>query len=166
MEHCLHRARSIIASQNDNYYNPSTSSEKTQQPRSHKKGATQSRPKSIGIHELNYIKPVQKRRSSGILRSPGKERKSSPLTTSSKTPKISLNSPVIPDDLLDNIVNQCLASSKLSEPETREIIVTICRYWSLKREARSGAALLKRLHLEVFFQSNFSLGVNKFQIRN
>jgi NuA3 HAT complex component NTO1 len=29
------------------------------------------------------------------------------------------------------------------------ILETICKYWSLKREARRGAPLLKRLHLEV-----------------
>ncbi|RUO95454.1 PHD-like zinc-binding domain-containing protein, partial [Jimgerdemannia flammicorona] len=29
-----------------------------------------------------------------------------------------------------------------------QLVATICRYWSLKRESRRGAPLLKRLHLE------------------
>lgn len=30
----------------------------------------------------------------------------------------------------------------------RDFVLLLCRYWSLKREARRGAPLLKRLHLE------------------
>ena len=32
--------------------------------------------------------------------------------------------------------------------QKREFVLLLCRYWSLKREARRGASLLKRLHLE------------------
>ena len=34
--------------------------------------------------------------------------------------------------------------------KNREFVVGVCRYWSLKRESRRGALLLKRLHLEVW----------------
>jgi hypothetical protein len=41
--------------------------------------------------------------------------------------------------------------SKIDLRRKPEFIEKLCRYWSLKREARRGAPLLKRLHLEVLF---------------
>ena len=38
--------------------------------------------------------------------------------------------------------------SKVNMRKKLDFIYLICRYWSLKREARRGAPLLKRLHLE------------------
>jgi NuA3 HAT complex component NTO1 len=38
---------------------------------------------------------------------------------------------------------------KISIRKREPFVEKLCRYWSLKREARRGAPLLKRLHLEV-----------------
>ena len=37
---------------------------------------------------------------------------------------------------------------KVSVRKKLDFVHLVCRYWSLKREARRGAPLLKRLHLE------------------
>lgn len=39
--------------------------------------------------------------------------------------------------------------SKLKLVAKKDVVNLVCRYWSLKREARRGAPLLKRIHLEV-----------------
>ncbi|KAF9528917.1 hypothetical protein CPB83DRAFT_853421 [Crepidotus variabilis] len=53
--------------------------------------------------------------------------------------------PLVPAIIVDRIVRYI---AKLKIRKKAECIQLICRYWSLKREARRGAPLLKRLHLE------------------
>jgi len=54
--------------------------------------------------------------------------------------------PVVPAIIYDKLVAK---SSRFTIRKKSALITMICKYWSLKREHRRGAPLLKRLHLEV-----------------
>ena len=54
--------------------------------------------------------------------------------------------PVIPAFIYDRVM-EYIAAIEMEEKDS--FVGAVCRYWSLKREARRGAPLLKRLHLEV-----------------
>ncbi|SGZ28341.1 BQ5605_C027g10317 [Microbotryum silenes-dioicae] len=53
--------------------------------------------------------------------------------------------PLVPSYILDR-VNTYVSRIKIANK--RQFMNQLCRYWSLKRESRRGAPLLKRLHLE------------------
>ncbi|KAJ3538799.1 hypothetical protein NM688_g6469 [Phlebia brevispora] len=53
--------------------------------------------------------------------------------------------PLVPQIIVRRIEHYI---SRLTLRHKHEFIVLVCKYWSLKREARRGAPLLKRLHLE------------------
>lgn len=53
--------------------------------------------------------------------------------------------PLVPRIITQRIVQYM---SKIPMRHRQEFVQLVCRYWSLKREARRGAPLLKRLHLE------------------
>jgi len=59
--------------------------------------------------------------------------------------------PVVPYAIVKNVVNYI---SRLRIQRKNYTVEAACRYWSLKREARRGAPLLKRLHLEPWTASN------------
>lgn len=67
---------------------------------------------------------------------------------SARAYKTSFNSgpPVIPAKIFDRVMAY---TSRLKVTGKKDVVNLICRYWSLKREARRGAPLLKRIHLEV-----------------
>ncbi|KAL2888331.1 PHD-finger domain-containing protein [Ceratocystis lukuohia] len=54
--------------------------------------------------------------------------------------------PVIPSSVFDAVDT---AMARFSLRKRREFVADVCRYWTLKREARRGAALLKRLQLQM-----------------
>ena len=53
--------------------------------------------------------------------------------------------PLVPRIIVNRILQYI---SKIHIRHKPEFVNMVCKYWSLKREARRGAPLLKRLHLE------------------
>ena len=56
-----------------------------------------------------------------------------------------LGPPLVPAIVVERILTY---TSRIKIRKKTEFVQQMCRYWSLKREARRGAPLLKRLHLE------------------
>lgn len=61
--------------------------------------------------------------------------------------------PLVPAIIVGRIVEY---TQKVKVRTMNDVIERVCRYWSLKREARRGAPLLKRLYLEPWTASNSS----------
>ncbi|EXJ88432.1 hypothetical protein A1O1_05362 [Capronia coronata CBS 617.96] len=62
--------------------------------------------------------------------------------------------PVIPEVILKSIEDSLV---RFTVQKKKEFVSEICRYWTLKREARRGAALLKRLQLQMDTFSSFEV---------
>ena len=62
--------------------------------------------------------------------------------------------PVIPEVILKSIEESLV---RFSVSKKKEYVSEICKYWTLKREARRGAALLKRLQLQMDTFSSFEV---------
>ena len=60
--------------------------------------------------------------------------------------KLPSGAPVIPQALYNSIASSL---QRFSIPRRTEFVAEVCKYWTLKREARRGAALLKRLQLQM-----------------
>ncbi|KAF2007234.1 hypothetical protein P154DRAFT_517008 [Amniculicola lignicola CBS 123094] len=63
-----------------------------------------------------------------------------------KTWRLPSGAPVVPQAVYHNVENALI---KFSVRKRKEFVQEACKYWTLKREARRGAALLKRLQLQM-----------------
>lgn len=78
---------------------------------------------------------------------PGNKRKrTSGNAVPAKSWRLPSGAPVVPQAVYNNVENTL---SKFSVRKRKEFIQEACKYWTLKREARRGAALLKRLQLQM-----------------
>ena len=73
----------------------------------------------------------------------GTKRKRGPATKSWRLPS---GAPVVPQAVYHNVENTLI---KFNVRKRKEFVQEACKYWTLKREARRGAALLKRLQLQM-----------------
>ncbi|KAL8723236.1 MAG: hypothetical protein Q9225_000426 [Loekoesia sp. 1 TL-2023] len=78
-----------------------------------------------------------------ILNPPGKKKRTSPPKTVWRLPS---GAPVIPQVLYDSVESSL---GRFSIRRRKEFAAEACKYWTLKREARRGASLLKRLQLQM-----------------
>jgi NuA3 HAT complex component NTO1 len=61
--------------------------------------------------------------------------------------------PLVPQMILKKVLEYV---QKVVIQKKQPFVERLCRYWSLKREARRGAPLLKRLHLEVSYNQDLA----------
>ena len=75
--------------------------------------------------------------------------------------KLPSGAPVIPQAVFTQVDS---ALQRFTIQKRREFVGEACRYWTLKREARRGAALLKRLQLQMETFSSMELTRRNFAI--
>ncbi|KAJ3792202.1 bromodomain and PHD finger-containing protein 3 [Lentinula aff. detonsa] len=68
--------------------------------------------------------------------------------------------PLVPAIIVDRITQYI---SKVNLRKRSDFLLMVCKYWSLKREARRGAPLLKRLHLEPWTAAAAAVGNGKLK---
>ncbi|CAE6457053.1 unnamed protein product [Rhizoctonia solani] len=72
----------------------------------------------------------------------------SPVRSPKKVPRAQIQTtgpPLVPSMIVERIMDHI---HRINFRKKRPFLLAVCKYWSLKREARRGAPLLKRLHLE------------------
>ena len=71
--------------------------------------------------------------------------------------------PLVPALVVDSVMQYI---TKINVRRKLDFVLLVCKYWSLKREARRGAPLLKRLHLEPWTASNSGGGSGSSEADN
>ncbi|KAJ4286280.1 hypothetical protein N0V90_013314 [Kalmusia sp. IMI 367209] len=102
-------------------------------------GDSQAYALSIGsVHPVPSVEPPEEDDASGTKR----KRAGLPI----KTWRLPSGAPVVPHAVYHNVENALI---KFNVRKRKEFVQEACKYWTLKREARRGAALIKRLQLQL-----------------
>ncbi|KAI8327914.1 hypothetical protein BC941DRAFT_519531 [Chlamydoabsidia padenii] len=120
-------------------------------------------------HQSRYPKGTKRRKTGGGQKQQKqlKGRRQAITVTQQLTPSIkaamahqhhySAGAPIAPDYILTRLENIKCVRNATHLRRRAQLVSSICRYWSLKRESRRGAPLLKRLHLEPWTASSSQL---------
>ena len=111
---------------------------------------------------------------SGVVVKKSKDGKISISITNSSSPRKAISKsaraykktyrvgpPLVPQFILKRVLEYV---GRLTIRKKRDALLHVAKYWSLKREARRGAPLLKRLHLEVSLAASAHCGVFLTQV--
>jgi len=89
--------------------------------------------------------PVPRKRGRPPKVAPPPPKTVTPKTARAHTKSYRPGPPIVPRMIVNKLLDYV---AKVNMRKKQQFIERLCRYWSLKREARRGAPLLKRLHLE------------------
>jgi len=107
-------------------------------------------------HAITEHPPDESQMTGAKLNALGDKKKGQPGKPVWKLPS---GAPIIPQAVFD-LVESSL--SRFTLRKRKEFVAELCRYWTLKREARRGAALLKRLQLQMETFSSMELTRRNF----
>jgi hypothetical protein len=104
----------------------------------------------------NKYKKAQRQRARNVNNGEVDAQSANQLSRSSKAARAhqhqyTSGAPIAPEYIVTKLENLKALRSAPHLRRKSQLVISICRYWSLKRESRRGAPLLKRLHLEVCF---------------
>jgi hypothetical protein len=125
-------------------------------------------PSQRRLNVLNYLRESSRkpgrRLSRQTVRNPA-TLDSSPASKSARAYATTYTSgpPLVPALVVDSVMQYI---TKINIRKKLDFVLLVCKYWSLKREARRGAPLLKRLHLEPWTASNSGGGSGSSEADN
>ena len=128
-------------------------------------------PHSLGTQVLALLKSLQREQQEVREKAFETEREksnhndSSPGSKSARAYATTYTSgpPLVPALVVDSVMQYI---TKINVRRKLDFVLLVCKYWSLKREVRRGAPLLKRLHLEPWTASNSGNGSGGSEVDN